>query len=237
MPPSKTSLTRRKRSLNRPMTKRTRLPLKTRTRHPAKARTRQPAKTRSAQRVRKIRYVPAKLVHKRNTADIALRQQSSVLLHWSIFLFLILMSFFAAFSLFPFLLIANVVSASLFVVLFGLCYGYVFYLLIEHLEPVWYHHKFFAAVFIPAISLMSIVAIGTVAQTFSSILTLRSCTLSNTCKFIVSCCVCYTLYFIRHYSLCKERIVAAISLLCSRKIVFAFSCDTPVCATTVSISS
>ena len=124
----------------------------------------------SNRRTTKVRYVPAKLKGQPSPLEVALHRQSTVLLHWTTVLLLLLTALFASFTLLPFLLLADIVAAILFLVLFGLCYGYVFYLLIEHIEPVWYHHKLFAAVFIPLVSVMAVVAVGTVAQSLAALL-------------------------------------------------------------------
>ena len=128
----------------------------------------------SRQPMTKTAYTPAVLSNHHKQHDVLLRRQSALLLHWSTVLLLLLLSLFASFTLLPFLFITTIASVTLFLILFGLCYGYVFYLLLEHIDIIWSHHKIFAAVFIPLVSLMSIISMSVVAENIASILFLKS---------------------------------------------------------------
>ena len=103
----------------------------------------------------------------RQQKHLPMKQDMSLILYWMVLTVLTVCNFLIAVVLIPFLLVLTPLQVIFIVLVLGLVFGLLFNLLIFDIEHVELKHHYAAAVFIPAMAILTMYLMTSVANKFA----------------------------------------------------------------------
>ena len=104
---------------------------------------------------------------------IEYRKQTNLVIYWTTILVLTIANFLVSVVLIPFLLVLKPYQLEIVVAILGLVLGLLFNLIIRDIEHIEAKHHLIAAVFIPAVALINVFVMVTIANNFATRLNLQ----------------------------------------------------------------
>lgn len=99
---------------------------------------------------------------------IHIKKDMNKTIYWTVLLVLTIGNFLISIIMIPFLLVLETYQVEIIVTVIGLIFGSLFNLIIRDIEHIESKHHFAAALFIPALAIINVFVMVSVANTFSA---------------------------------------------------------------------